>query len=343
MKLVRLLPVLSGILLASQSVHAVEFKLSGQVSRMVVAPDDATGDEIQHQDIGWSGTRFRFTGEQNLNNGTTVGFRLEQQLQSNPSFTATGAGQVDGGNDDFTDNRYQDIFWQGGFGKIALGKGDGASNGATEADLSGTALSSSSNHQDNWGNYFLTSDGAGGGATWDSLFTMNDGLSRVNRVRYDTPTVNGIGLAISSGQGGSIEYGAKFVGNFAAAKVDFRAFFADAQDFAADAEIAGFSASVLINSGLNLTVAYSDRDNSITPDQEATTVKLGYKTGPHAVAVDYGLGETGDIEADTFGLTYSMQPATGVEVFVTYRELDSTDLIGAESIDIFALGSRVKF
>ncbi len=343
MKLAHLLPVLSGVLLATQSVHAVEFKLSGQVSRMVVAPDDASGDEIQHQDIGWSGSRYRFTGEQNLSNGSTVGFRLEQQLQSNPSFTASGAGQVDGGNDDFIDNRYQDIFWQGGFGKIALGKGDGASNGATEADLSGTVLSSSSNHQDNWGNYLLTSDGAGGGVTWDSLFTMHDGLSRVNRVRYDTPTFNGIGLAISSGQGGSIEYSAKYAASYAAAKVDFRAFFADAQDFAADAEIAGFSGSVLMDSGLNLTLAYSDRDNSITPDQEATTVKLGYKTGAHAVAVDYGLGETGGIEADTFGLTYSIQPAAGVEVFATYRELDSSDLVGAESIDLFALGSRVRF
>ena len=32
--------------------HAVDFKVSGQVSRMIVAPDYATGSEIQHQDIG---------------------------------------------------------------------------------------------------------------------------------------------------------------------------------------------------------------------------------------------------------------------------------------------------
>ena len=42
--------------------HAIEFKASGQVSRMIVAPDDAVGDEIQFQDIGFSGSRFRFTG-----------------------------------------------------------------------------------------------------------------------------------------------------------------------------------------------------------------------------------------------------------------------------------------
>lgn len=342
MKTIYLLPIVSGVMLAMQSAHAVEFKLSGQVSRMVVAPDDASGNEIQHQDIGWSGTRFRFTGEQDLGNGTKVGFRLEQQLQSNPSFLSDGAGQVDGGNDDFIDNRYQDIFWQGGFGKIAIGKGDGASNGATEADLSGTVLSSSSNHQDNWGNYLLTTDGEGGGVTWDSIFTMNDGLSRVNRLRYDTPSFNGVGFAVSTGQGGSVELGAKYKATVGGANVDARVFFADAKDFAADAEIMGLSGSVLLGNGLNLTVAYSDRDNSITPDQEASTIKLGYKFGIHAMAIDYGLGETGDVEAETMGLTYSIIPVSGVEAFATVRQLDS-DLNGADAIDIVAFGSRIRF
>lgn len=342
MKPIYLLPIVSGLLMVTQSVQSVEFKASGQVSRMVVAPNDASGSEIQNQDIGWSGSRFRFTGEQELGNGTTVGFRFEQQLQSNPSFLSSGAGQTDGGNDDFIDNRLQDIFWQGGFGKIAIGKGDGASNGATEADLSGTALSSSSNHQDNWGNYLLTSDDEGGGVTWDSIFTMNDGLSRVNRVRYDTPSFSGVGFAISAGQGGSVELGAKYAGTLVDTKIDARLFFADAKDFAADAEIMGFSASFLHNSGVNLTLAFSDRDNSVTDDQDASTVKLGYKFGPHAVTVDYGIAEVGTVEADTTGLTYSLVPVSGVEVFTTYRELGS-DLVDSESIDLVAVGSRIRF
>lgn len=336
-----LIPMISVTMIAAGSAQAVEFKLSGQVSRMVVAPDDASGSEIQNQDIGWSGTRFRFTGQQDLDNGTKVGFRLEQQLQSNPSFTSEGANQVNGGNDDFIDNRYQDLYWQGGFGKIAMGKGDGASNGGTEADLSGTALSSSSNHQDNWGNYLLI-DNEDGGVTWDSIFTMNDGLSRVNRVRYDTPSFAGISVAASAGQGGSIELGAKYKADLGSAKIDARAFFADAKDFAADAEIMGMSGSILLTNGLNATMAFSDRDNQLTADQDATTIKLGYKFGIHAVTVDYGVGETGDVEADTAGITYAAVPISGVEIFTTYRELDS-DLQGAESISLVALGSRIRF
>ncbi len=329
--------ILGSSLVMLSPAQAIEFKLSGQVSRMLVAPDDAQGDEIQFQDIGWSGTRFRFTGEQSLNSGYAVGFRLEQQLQSNPSFSASGGGQTDGGNDDFIDNRYQDIYVSGSFGKVALGKGDGASNGATEADLSGTALSSSSNHQDNWGSYFVAD-----GVAWGSIFRMNDGLSRVNRLRYDTPSFGGVGLAASIGQGGSSKFGIVFKGQMAATKIDARAFFADAADFAADAEIAGFSVSALHSSGLNATVAYSDRDNPNGADQEASTLKLGYKTGIHAFTVDVGEGETGDNEADTVGVTYSITPAKGFEVFSTYRQLDS-DLSGAESVDLIAFGSRVKF
>lgn len=332
-----------GCFVAVGPAQAIEFKLSGQVSRMAVAPNDADGDDIQFQDIGWSGTRFRFTGSQELGGGQKVGFRLEQQIQSNPSFQATGGGQNDGGNDDFIDNRYQDIWFSGAFGKVALGKGDGASNGATEADLSGTALSSSSNHQDNWGSYRVTEGSEGNpGVSWGSIFRMNDGLSRVNRLRYDTPSFGGLGLAVSVGQGNSRELGLSFKGNMPDTQIVARAFYADAADFADNAEITGFSASALHASGINVTVAYSDRDNETGLDQNASTIKLGYKTGIHAVTVDFGEGETGTTEADTMGLTYAVTPAKGWELFATYRELDS-DLLGAESVDLVALGSRIKF
>ena len=332
-----------GCLVAASPAAAFEVTASGQISRMAVAPDDAEGDEIQFQDIGWSGSRFRFTGTQDVHSNYKLGFRYEIQLQSNPSFAATGGGQTNGGNDDFLDNRLQDIWFSGSFGKIALGKGDGASNGSTESDLSGTALSSSSNHQDNWGNYLVVAgDGDNPGVTWDSIFTMNDGLSRVNRARYDTPSFNGFGAAVSFGQGGATELAVKYKGEVVDTKIDARVFFADADDFADDAEIAGFSASALHSSGINLTVAYADRDNGTGADQEAATIKLGYKIGIHAITVDYGDGETGNVDADTVGLTYAAVPVQGWELFATIRQLD-TDLAGADSVDLVAVGSRVKF
>ncbi len=325
--------------------HAFDFKISGQISRMVVAPDDAVGDELQHQDIGWSGTRFRITGEEELASGQTVGFKLEQQIQSNPAFASAGGSQTNGGNDDFIDNRLQDIFIQGNFGKISMGKGDGASNGATESDLSGTALSSSSNHQDNWGNYVVVAGATPEeNITWDSIFTMNDGISRVNRLRYDTPSANGFGLSGSLDQGNAYEIALRYSGNVRGATVKSAIFYVDTNEFASDAEVFGLSASVLLGNGLNATVAFSDRDNrpDVSPDQEAFTIKLGYIYGVNAVTIDYGLGERGNDEADTFGLTYATKLSANIEGFATYRKLDA-DIDNASSVDLAALGARIKF
>ena len=77
--------VIACSLILAPAAQAFEAKLSGQVSRMVVAPDDAVGDEIQYQDIGWSGSRFRFRGTEKMDNGIEVGFRFEIQARNNPA------------------------------------------------------------------------------------------------------------------------------------------------------------------------------------------------------------------------------------------------------------------
>jgi predicted porin len=333
--------VIAGSMVFTTAAQAIEFKISGQVSRMIVMPDDALGDEIQFQDIGWSGSRWRITGSQEFNDGMKAGFRLEQQIQSNSSSSTDGGAQVDGGNDDAIDNRYQDIWFSGDFGKIAIGKGDGAANGSTEADLSGTALSSSSNHQDNWGNYNITP-----GQDWDSVFTMQDGLSRVNRLRYDTPALNRIRLAFSIGQGSETEIGLKYTGTWDGNRLDARAFIVDTDNFTdnvgPNVDIFGYSASYLMASGFNVTIAFADVGRPAAADNEAFTVKVGYKQGIHAYTIDIGDGSTGANDADTFGLTYAAVLYEGIEIFATIRELDS-NVAGSTSVDILAVGSRIKF
>ncbi len=329
---------IAGLLAAPVAVQAFELKISGQVSRMVVMPDDAEGDETQHQDIGWSGSRFRITGSEEMANGLEVGFRLEKQMQSNPSSDAgVSGGATDDAPDDADDNRYQDIYFSGDFGMLSIGKGDGAADGSTEADLSGTALSSSSNHQDNWGNYRIAP-----GVRWDSIFTMADGISRVNRLRYDTPSFDGVRFAVSLDQGNATELGLKYTGKQDGYQLDLRAFLVSGDDYTGDTDFSGFSGSVLLDNGYNFTLAMSDTDVDGGPDRDALTIKLGYREGIHAFTVDFGDGETGSADADTFGLTWAAVVHPGVEVFATWRELDS-DISGTESIDLIALGSRVRF
>ena len=331
------------LVIASQNSQAFESKFSGQVSRMVVLPDDAVGSETQHQDIGWSGSRFRFTGSEDMNNGMKVGFHYEIQARNNKP-NANGANLSQTGDDQ--DNRFQDVWFSGDFGKISLGKGDGASNGGTEVDFSGTALASSSNHQDNWGAYEILP-----GTAWSSVFKMFDGLSRQNRVRYDTPEFSGFSLAVSSNQGNASEFAVRYKTSWSGNKFAAAVFVDQAPDVSATVDgndISGFSGSLLLNSGFNFTVAYSeseDGNNVSANDREATTFKVGYKAGMHAFSVDIGNAETnnGDIEGDTTGFTYAVFPHPGVELFATARELDSDGIANASSVDLIAFGTRVKF
>lgn len=330
----------SGAMIAPAAVQAFEAKLSGQVSRMMVLPDDAAGDEIQHVDIGWSGSRFRFTGSETADNGIEYGFRFEIQARENSAGAANGGNFSDTG--DNQDNRYQDIYVSGDFGKVSFGKGDGASNGTTEVDFSGTALSSSSNHQDNWGGYLVAP-----GVTFGSLFTMFDGISRQNRVRYDTPNFNGFSVAGSLGQGNATELALRYKGDWDGTKFGGALFTTTAGEPDEDTDgddITGGSASLMLSSGLNFTVALSERDLETGGTREANTFKVGYKTGIHAFTIDVGTGENAaKVEGDTTGFTYSVTPHKGVEMFATIRTLDSDDVAGADAADITAIGSRIKF
>ena len=370
--------VIASSLILAPAAQAFEAKISGQVSRMVVAPDDAVGDELQYQDIGWSGSRFRFTGSDEMDNGYKWGYRFEIQARNNNA--GTDGSQL-GNNGDNQDNRYQDIYFSGGFGKISFGKGDGAANGSTEVDMSGTSLASAGPLQDNWGGYKITPDtdatstvGADGvlkdndnSIPWKAVYTMDDALSRQNRVRYDTPNASGFSLAVSLNQGNASEVAVRYKGDFGSSKFGAAVFTATGPD--ADTspafggvtpgtstdgdDITGGSASLLLKSGLNFTVALSDRDfnskgkdgASIGGSRDATFFKVGYKTGKHAIAFDVGdsEGNVAGTEGESTGLTYAFFPHPGVEVFAMVRELDSSGVAGAESVDLVAIGGRVKF
>jgi len=357
--------VIACSLILAPAAQAFEAKLSGQVSRMVVAPDDAVGDEIQYQDIGWSGSRFRFRGTEEMDNGIEVGFRFEIQARNNPA--GTDGSQL-GNNGDNQDNRYQDIFFSGGFGMISFGKGDGASNGSTEVDWSGTVLASAAPLQDNWGGYKITPDTDAGtnpdgseidnSIAWRSVYTMDDGLSRQNRVRYDTPNFSGFSLAVSLNQGNASEVAVRYTGDFGSSKFGAALFTATSPDVDISPatgvtpattrdgdDITGGSASLLLKSGLNFTVAFSDNDLGAGGSRDAMFFKVGYKKGMHAFAVDVGdsAGNVAGTEGESIGFTYAIFPHPGVEVFAMVRELDSTGVPGAQSVDLVAIGSRVQF
>jgi len=350
--------VIASSMILAPTAQAFEFKTSGQVSRMVVAPDAAVGDEIQHLDIGFSGSRFRFTGSEEMANGMTVGFKYE--IQARRGAPEDGANLDDGG--DNQENRLQDVFFKGDFGQISIGRGDGAGNGATEVDLSGTVLASPSSMDSNWGNFKITPDTDAdpvdsNAQAWSSVYTMFDANSRENRVRYDSPSFNGVSFAVSTNQGNANELAVRYKGaigdhKFGAAyytgsDADNTTGNTTATTVITDGEdISGGSASLLLNNGFNFTVAISEKDvGTAGATREATFFKVGYKAGKHAFTIDQADGERSDNleEGDSTGFTYAFFPHKGVELFATIRTLDSTGVAGAQSVDITAIGTRLKF
>ena len=118
----------------------------GQVSRALLFADDGAQSKWFHVDNEASGTRFGFTGTGQAMPGLRYGFRIELDLQSNESqlvnFSPTGPVNNFPGttsNAGFNE-RHMDAWVEGGWGRVNIGQGDGAANGATESDLSGTGM-----------------------------------------------------------------------------------------------------------------------------------------------------------------------------------------------------------
>ena len=63
----------AALILLPASVQAVEVSVSGQVNRLIMHVDNGDESGVVHADNSVSGTRWRFAGQGNLDNGMTAG------------------------------------------------------------------------------------------------------------------------------------------------------------------------------------------------------------------------------------------------------------------------------
>ena len=154
------------------SALAAEVQLYGIVDtglQYLHSDSDAVGadasDTFSMESGMQSGSRFGFKGTEDLGNGLTVGFILEDGIKSD-----TGV------DDDVLFNRESSLFIQGGFGKLAMGR-IGSINGGVSSwgkygviSAFGTSWGKFSAQAGNW---------AVGGGMWD------------NMIAYETPDFAG--------------------------------------------------------------------------------------------------------------------------------------------------------
>jgi predicted porin len=332
---------------AGAAAQGIELKLSGQINRAIVNVDDGAESEWFNVDNGNSSTRFRFNAEGPVSPGLKAGILFEAEYQSNSSSAVTFASRDVPAD---LNERHMDLFLTGGFGTLRLGQGDGAANGASEVDLSGTSVAHYASSPDIGGAFQYRTGGALSGTSISASISNQDFESRYDRLHYQSPTFSGFMAEVSSGhkQNDIVEFALRYSGKIGDLGTLAGALGYSSEDVpgGTDDKVVGGSISWLHPTGFNLTLTHTARDLP-GRDGKFNYLKAGYKTGKHAVSVDYGMGDdqaaAGD-EAKVYGVGYVFTPIAWAEVFALYK-LHSLDRPGVsmEDISFIMVGSRVKF
>ena len=196
----------------------VSLSVYGQVNRMALYADDGKDSRLFHADNDASSTRVGFKGKAKLDDEWSAGATIEVQIESNSSAKVTmdqDTKAEDAKN--FSERKLEVWFKSKQLGKLSLGQGSTASDGTIEEDLSGTGVITGAGFAATGGELAilragvqdLDPDGDGTddfanqraaadtGIVVDDLYSNMDGLSRKDRLRYDSPTFAGVQLSTS--------------------------------------------------------------------------------------------------------------------------------------------------
>jgi hypothetical protein len=187
--------------------RVVSVQLYGQVNKALLVWDDGVDSDLYVVDNDYSGTRMGLRGKGNIEPGWDAGYRIE--FQFNDAALSSVSQNTDEGEDAGTfDFRIFDTYIESEqFGRFSLGQGDTASNGITEINLGGAPVDSSWSGTVNF-SFFIRGTSVNNtrgvspgvqGITWGNVISNQDGLSRQDRIRYDTPTLYGFILSTSWG------------------------------------------------------------------------------------------------------------------------------------------------
>ena len=353
MKTKILVAALAAGMVAAPSAQAA-VKISGQVN--VAALAGGAVDDLTIVDNNTTGSRFRFIADKKFGNGFSVGTRFELQAQFAQSNDPDQIGIDSGGADpisaeaaDGTPNdnfgptpvrevRYADIWVAGPFGKIGIGRGDGAANGTSESygilNFQGGAEA------------HLLFNGVG------TDFSDIDGRSRENRIRYDSPNWSGFAFAVSLNDLDTTEIAGYYNAKGSWGKV--RAQIGLTDRGSDDSETFDFSVAYKFPFGLGLNYSTGEFENFAgVTTSENDWFMASWDLGKHFV-ISAGYGEEDERSADgvleggdsneLLILSAVWKPVKGAEIYLNYGDW-TNNVVTADNDDdnVWALGGRVKF
>ena len=333
--------------------QGVRLAISGQVNRAVLYADNGDDGEFFHVDNDNSSTRVRFIGTGRFNEDFSVGSVIEVQFESNSTAALRVNQDGPAGPNNFTERKLEVYGDSRRFGRLWVGQGDTASNGTSEQDLSGTGVIAYAGIPDMAGG--IAFNGVTGlGPRINQAYSDLDGLSRDDRVRYDTPSWQGFKASASILERGDWDVAGRYRGDINGTKVVTALAFADATSSRRDFSQVNGSVTALFPVGVNVTFAAGLRDREFR-DDDATFFygKLGYLFDPFglgntALVVDYGQANDLDRDGDEFRAfgAFIVQnfDRIATEFYAGVRD-HQLDRPGEDFDDIIAAisGARVKF
>ena len=161
---------IAGALAAPMAAQAVDFTISGQVSRTMFINDSDASTNAEIRDNNGA-TRVRANGSSELDDGSTLGIQFEYAVDAGVTL------------------RHANVQYRGVFGAMTFGQGSEAGDGSAALGPGVTGIGAG---QD------------GLSAAVKGYFGSLDGGGRTNMVRYDTPTIGPVRGAVSLGNNDSV-------------------------------------------------------------------------------------------------------------------------------------------
>lgn len=328
------------------------FTLGGQVNRAFLFTDDGVESNEFFVDNDNSSTRLTARAAYDFGN-YVVGALIEYEFEFSSS---NSVSQLNSDiSSSVSNERKFELFTNTPFGNFAYGQGDAASNGISEIDLSGTALGNYSDVGLIAGSQIFR-DAAGGFSSFDvgNFFSNFDGISRIERFRYDTPTFGGGFVAsVSFGEDSNNDIALRYTGKFGNVRVRGGVAYAQIDDVD---RIAGSVSAFHDPTGLNFTFASGSDDlaQAGREDPGFNYFKIGYQKkdlvpwGTTSFAVDFYDGSDQTVngsDSQSYSI-FAVQKIDSIntEVYAGFRTFEAeTPTASLQDIDAVFIGARYRF
>jgi hypothetical protein len=346
-------------------------KISGYVVRSLMYADDGESESLFQTDGGVTSSRVRWIADGTVNASTTAGAMVELTLpisNAQASMTLNNGISPTGATETASAStwgiRHQFVWVKHKkMGKVSLGRTNTASNGRSEVTFSAVNMvddSSASNFGD--GISFIDTTGARDSistVTVGAAYTNIDGRGRDDVIRYDSPRIAGLTVAMSAINGGDWDLGMDYRLKTGPVKIRIGAQY---QNQAATSPTVGSSHSIsgaaLHDSGVNATLAYG-RQNLIGNqarrgnDPKFWYWNVGYRAKIFSVGgtnFSVNMNQTKDLQANNtdgtaLGVTVAqLFDPIGSNIGISYKNYSfDSDTNNFEDVDVITLQTIFNF